>query len=104
MSSVRMCDRCGTIFKEGAEGSAVGSVTVMVREGNHTYPQQQSQDICPDCGAGNSPTPKLAIEGPTYSQEEIDRRYKQDFDPERSRRYKVYEDAKRTVQDYEQEL
>lgn len=76
MSSVRMCDRCGNIFKEGAEGSAIGTVTVMVKEGNHTHPQQQSQDICPPCGAGNAPMPRLSIGAATFSPDEIEKRYR----------------------------
>lgn len=62
MSSVRMCDRCGDIFPEGAEGSAVGTVTVMKRdsETGRKMAIQETQDQCPPCaGGGTVPTPRI---------------------------------------------
>lgn len=62
MSTVRMCDRCGTIFPEGIDGSAVGTVTVMRRdpETHRSYPIQQTQDQCPPCAGGETiPAPRL---------------------------------------------
>lgn len=53
MSGVRLCDSCGVIFAEGAEGSATGSVTVMVRGSDgRTRPENRVQDSCPKCVGG----------------------------------------------------
>lgn len=61
MSGVRMCDRCGRIFAEGIEGSAVGTVTVMVKNERtgRTQPEQQTQDQCPACAGGGKVEPRL---------------------------------------------
>lgn len=77
MSTVRMCDRCGDIFKEGIEGSAVGTVTLMKTNRDGTpYPVQQAQDICPNCGAGASIRPRLALTmEDTYDSDELQRRF-----------------------------
>ena len=32
MSAVRMCDRCGNVFPESAEGSSVGMKLIMRRD------------------------------------------------------------------------
>ena len=60
MSTVRMCDGCGLIFKEGAEGTSVGTVTVMVKATNgRTVPEQRSADFCDQCTNGTGVTPRV---------------------------------------------
>jgi hypothetical protein len=50
MSSVRMCDKCGSIFKEGEEGSGTGSMTVSKRTPDgRVIPVQQCVDWCAMC-------------------------------------------------------
>jgi len=63
MSSVRMCDKCGTIFPEGAEGSAILQGTIMVKDDRtgRVRQEQTNQDACPDCASGKPPAPRLAL-------------------------------------------
>ena len=62
MSTVRMCDKCGAIFPEGVEGSGVGQATMMVKDSRgRTVPETRTQDICPLCSNGGTPTPRLAL-------------------------------------------
>lgn len=65
MSQVRMCDTCGTIFAEGEEGSAVGTVTLMVKDprSGGTRPEQRAQDMCPLCASGVRPAPRVLEAG-----------------------------------------
>lgn len=62
MSAVRMCDRCGTIFAEGANGATTG-VATQSRRDEYGRPQSVtvSMDACPDCSTGDTLTPQLAI-------------------------------------------
>lgn len=63
MSSVRMCDKCGEIFSENAEGWSTysGSVKRRGEKGGAEW-QTLTQDACPACTNGTSvPTPRLAI-------------------------------------------
>lgn len=55
MSAVRMCDFCGMVFPEGAEGSSVGMGNVMRRtpDGRRVREEVQ-QDQCPKCAEGVS--------------------------------------------------
>lgn len=53
MSAVRMCDRCGSVFPEGIEGSAVGTGTIMRRDdAGRRVSEQVPQDMCPPCAGG----------------------------------------------------
>lgn len=71
MSSVRMCDRCGNIFKEGEEDSAMGTITKMVKVGGKTQPVQEAQDICAACSVSIAPVqPQLAGRHEALSLEE----------------------------------
>lgn len=65
MSAVRMCDKCGTIYPEGAEGASTGQVTVNERDQRgKMVANTKTMDICPMCGMGQeTPTPRLAVTG-----------------------------------------
>lgn len=64
MSSVRMCDQCGTIFAEGIEGSSTGQVTVMVKDDRGiTRPVTRVMDYGPECSKSGEVQPRLAIRG-----------------------------------------
>lgn len=72
MSAVRMCDRCGQIFKEGEEGSATGQVIQNLRDERtgRIVPTQVVQDICAGCGSFPGPSaPRLALTGEALSEE-----------------------------------
>lgn len=58
-----MCDRCGVIFAEGAEGSSITNGTKNVRNerSGRMEQQQVSMDACPDCTAGVTVAPRLAL-------------------------------------------
>lgn len=62
MSAVRMCDRDGTIFAEGAEGSMVGTVKVMKKNPFNGRMEQHevAQDLCPDCANPEPVQPRLS--------------------------------------------
>jgi hypothetical protein len=50
MSSVRMCDRCGTVFSERAENWSAYTGTKMARDDKGKLEQHsESLDACPDC-------------------------------------------------------
>jgi len=63
MSAVRMCDRCGSVFAEGAEGASVGTVTANERNPRTGRLESvtKSMDIGPCCGATQSPAPRFAV-------------------------------------------
>lgn len=51
MSSVRMCDRCGVVFSERADGWGSASMTTMRTDERTGQPRpvQESIDLCPSC-------------------------------------------------------
>lgn len=51
MSSVRMCDRDGSIFSENEDGWSTGTATKMVRDPvtGQTKQVTITQDLCADC-------------------------------------------------------
>jgi predicted RNA-binding Zn-ribbon protein involved in translation (DUF1610 family) len=51
MSSVRMCDNCGFVFSENAEGwsNMTGNRMVRNAETGKMEPKNASVDYCPDC-------------------------------------------------------
>lgn len=64
MSAVRMCDRCGTIFPEGQEGSGVfaGSRVVTNERTGRKEAISSQMDVCGDCnGFQETVTPRIAI-------------------------------------------
>jgi len=53
MSIALLCDACGNVFGEGAQGSASGTGVVFIKgENNRTVPEQKRQDTCPPCVTG----------------------------------------------------
>lgn len=66
MSSVRMCDNCGTIFSEASGGWQTGTIITVTEEGDTI---RVVQDRCPDCAVGGKdkkkPLPKLAAAAST---------------------------------------
>lgn len=63
MSSVRMCDKCERIFKEGEAGSATGTMTVIMEDpdtGRKTQ-QLQAEDRCANCTGYNGRTAKREL-------------------------------------------
>jgi hypothetical protein len=60
MSSVRMCDRCGEIFKEGEEGSATYRGQTMRKDvyGN-VRAIQETMDVCNKCSSKSVPVRQL---------------------------------------------
>lgn len=64
MSAVRMCDRCGTIFSENAEGWGVGTISTNKRNERTARLEIVSQtiDLCPTDNAGPNEhlTPAIA--------------------------------------------
>lgn len=95
MSAVRMCDRCGAIFAEGAEGASIGHVSRNLR--NDRTGRMESvtvtQDVCPPCSGSVEPlTPRLALVGgkatkPTDAHvvdDDDDDDYDEDADEQRS--------------------
>lgn len=60
MSSVRMCDRCGRIFPEGEEGSAVGSMTRTVKgDDGRMRTESAQQDACALCASPSAVEPRV---------------------------------------------
>lgn len=58
MSSVRMCDKCGSIFKEGEIGSGSFNGTVVQQDKNgHSETVNQFMDVCCECNL----VPRTAI-------------------------------------------
>lgn len=51
MSSCRMCDKCGTVFSECAEGwsTYTGSVRRRDRDTGQVRMIEDSMDACPEC-------------------------------------------------------
>lgn len=50
MSSVRMCDNCGTIFSENTEGwTTVSGSQRRKSENGHWYMAEVNQDWCVEC-------------------------------------------------------
>lgn len=64
MSAVRMCDRCGTIFSENAEGWGVGTISTNKRNERtgRLEMTQLSIDLCPvdNRGPAEHLTPQIA--------------------------------------------
>jgi len=60
-----MCDRCGTIFSERAEGAATGTVTVTRRNerSGRLERVEETQDIGPECNIQEAIRPHLSIAG-----------------------------------------
>jgi len=67
MSAVRMCDSCGTIYSERAEGHGTGSFTTSRRNERTGRMEQvtETRDLCPTCNAplNESLNPQLAVAG-----------------------------------------
>lgn len=65
MSAVRMCDKCGTIFSESAQGWSTYTGTRITRDENGRQKNTtQVMDMCPMCSAGETVLePRLAIAG-----------------------------------------
>lgn len=64
MSQVRMCDKCGILFPEGAEGTSTGQITAMVKDPRtgRTYPETRNADFCAGCTNGtNQLAPRVPI-------------------------------------------
>jgi RNA polymerase subunit RPABC4/transcription elongation factor Spt4 len=65
MSAVRMCDRCGTIFPETAEGWGVGTISTNAPrgDGRGQVMVEQRIDMCPTCNQAPTAhlTPKIAV-------------------------------------------
>lgn len=61
MSSVRMCDKCGTIFSENDDGwSSTNGAVQRRRENGTRYAEQVTKDFCARCmGNGEQPAPRL---------------------------------------------
>jgi hypothetical protein len=49
MSSVRMCDNCGTVFSEKEEGWSTGTGTMFKTVDGKRQSVQVEQDKCGDC-------------------------------------------------------
>lgn len=62
MSAVRMCDKCGAIFPEGIEGSAImnGSQTIRDERTGRLRTEDTTMDVCPDCSGSRKPTPRIS--------------------------------------------
>jgi rubredoxin len=56
MSSVRMCDVCGSIFSESEPGWQTGRVATIVEDG---IQKVITQDRCPECAIGVKGMPKV---------------------------------------------
>lgn len=63
MSGVRMCDKCGTIFSENAEGWTTLTGTRLVTDSEGRKRQVTKQmDTCPSCSIGETEiTPRLSL-------------------------------------------
>lgn len=63
MSAVRMCDKCGVIFPEGAEGASIVQGTKNIRNPRTDRVEQHhvQEDWCAKCSGGTVlPEPRLA--------------------------------------------
>lgn len=70
MSGVRMCDDCGTIFSENADGVSSGSITVQ-DEKSGAY-RQRTLDYCDVCSnIKNGTGSKAFFRRPANSAKEI---------------------------------
>lgn len=74
MSAIRMCDRCGNVFKEGADGSSVASGTRMVRDQlGRKIQEQVTMDVCPPCNDTPAPAQfQAALEGAEVKPTKVD--------------------------------
>lgn len=65
MSAVRMCDRCGVIFPETAEGWGVGTISTNVprADGRGMRMEEQRIDLCPvdNAPANQHLSPQLQV-------------------------------------------
>jgi uncharacterized protein YbbK (DUF523 family) len=67
MSSVRMCDRCGTIFSEKADDwSTFGGTRTKKDERGERVTIQETMDACPECTEMIT-APRRPMELPTMS-------------------------------------
>lgn len=59
MSSCRMCDTCGTVFSERAEGWSNGEITINKKDPDtgRVRPETISVDKCPECTEQMTATP-----------------------------------------------
>lgn len=70
MSSVRMCDQCGTVFSEREEGWSTGTGTMFRTNPDNGRREQVQidQDKCGDCTElANSPRRPIAALGQTMN-------------------------------------
>ena len=70
MSAVRMCDKCGTIFSENAEGWQTMSATNRRKNADGQWINESVVlDTCPDCSfqAATIPTVKAILPTPKSS-------------------------------------
>jgi hypothetical protein len=77
-----MCDRCGNVFPESAEGSSVGMKLIMRRdpETGQRRQEQAPDDQCPPCADGTAMPvfpksyvdPRRAIQGKATLVETVD--------------------------------
>lgn len=63
MSSVRMCDRCSTIFSENADGWTTLTGSKRVRKDGRIYFEEVTQDLCPTCVRKMDEATTPALEG-----------------------------------------
>lgn len=71
MSSVRMCDNCGSIFSESEDGWQTGTVSTVGQDDfGRSMTRMVQQDRCPDCAVGTKGKPKVRprIGQPTEAQ------------------------------------
>lgn len=69
MSSVRMCDKYGTIFSENEEDwSTFTGTAKRRREDGSRYTESITQDACAACtgGGGGAVSPRLAVGGASF--------------------------------------
>lgn len=52
MSSVRMCDKCQTVFSERDEGWQTFTGTTMRKRNGRREPVSETLDMCPACAIG----------------------------------------------------
>jgi hypothetical protein len=69
MSSVRCCDKCGTIFSEREEGWETYTAKRMVRgkETRERYSESVALDVCPSCAMGDFETSVVTPQLPSRS-------------------------------------
>jgi len=68
MSAVRMCDRCGNVFSERADGWTSMQAQRVTRKDGRQVVTMENLDACPPCSEGaDDVTPRIAVASKSHT-------------------------------------